>query len=1019
MKSSHRLFIFLAQKGVFVPPVPVAPDAFTAGQWSLTPGDLRYTIVINSLPNGGSAGISDIEYREDGGTWTSLNTLTTGSFPITGKTNGIEYDVELRAVSAVGPAAASDLKSVTPVSGDTVPDTFVIGDWDADRGNQQIAITINSLPFDGGAAITDVEYRLDGGSWVSSGGTVSFNITSLTNGVTYDVELRAVNVEGASATSDVKSATPATTPSTFVAGDWTLTAGDEEYTINVVTLPSNGGSSITAIEYREDGGTWTALTGTGTGERIIGGKTNAVEYDVELRQVNSVGASAASDLKSVTPEAPPSIPTWLTDLDPDAVMGWDFRDNSVHGLTSNFVRASEALMKDAAGDWQVFASNTLRRTETIGARFETARTNKITWKNANPTDLTGMTKSGNASSTLTVVDSGHADFAAVQAVIAASELDAVVGDVYCLDNNLGGSGSAFVNMTTTVGNTNPHVTELWAWGPGGNYKIWDQLVGATGYIAIPSALTRRSVAITPTSSANFQQIGVQLGGKLFFILGQTFEGTLTTLSPVRTDGGSPAAQAADALDLIPDVAGTYDWHALYDDDTTHLFAAAEVDTLSLNPASLNRSIMKAVYAVPFEEGGGGGGETFSPTFHIGPTSAGNGSGSSWANRATLASINSGITAGGLIAIATDLGTYSQTSGITISQSGTALNPCRIIGLNSADNTLGDRQAGKIVGSRTSWTSPASFSPADVSGWNHGNTLFDLNSRFGLQFRNLWFERFQNTFVITSGHDIELMDCMWYNTRNNWFSGSGSSSYNIRFIRPDAIGFSRDGIRMHGTSHDYYVEDVQADSRWQDKDAHARYVYRNDTAHHFEIHTGVNRTGFIKNCYYSTKDGNGFRQGEGMSSETFNHHLIVRGEPDDYFVISGCTDAAFDIKEDDVLIQYVDCVANKRSFRMWGDRVDILDCKSRNVQIYPSFGGDENGYILHTWAGCPAGQDCHINYERLLIEGGPSGVNLFNGYSVGFQSGSSVTSTQTQYLDLPGSYVLTSGAGWVFSVSPSP
>jgi len=89
-----------------------------------------------------------------------------------------------------------------------IPDAFVLADWDLTAGDTEADVTINSLPADNGAAITDVEYRLDGGSWVSSGGTTSFTITGLTNGVEYDVELRAVNADGVSAAGDLKSVTP-------------------------------------------------------------------------------------------------------------------------------------------------------------------------------------------------------------------------------------------------------------------------------------------------------------------------------------------------------------------------------------------------------------------------------------------------------------------------------------------------------------------------------------------------------------------------------------------------------------------------------------------------------------------------------------------------------------------------------------------------------------------------------------------------------------------------------------------
>jgi len=90
----------------------------------------------------------------------------------------------------------------------TVPDAFEVGDWSIAPGDEEADVTINALPDDGGAAITDIEYRLDGGSWVSSGGTTSFTITGLTNDEEYDVELRGVNSVGAGDWSDTKQVTP-------------------------------------------------------------------------------------------------------------------------------------------------------------------------------------------------------------------------------------------------------------------------------------------------------------------------------------------------------------------------------------------------------------------------------------------------------------------------------------------------------------------------------------------------------------------------------------------------------------------------------------------------------------------------------------------------------------------------------------------------------------------------------------------------------------------------------------------
>lgn len=68
-------------------------------------------------------------------------------------------------------------------------------------------VTIDTLPANNGAAITDIEYRVDGGSPASSGGTTGFTISGLNPETNYDVQIRAVNINGAGAWSDTKTGT--------------------------------------------------------------------------------------------------------------------------------------------------------------------------------------------------------------------------------------------------------------------------------------------------------------------------------------------------------------------------------------------------------------------------------------------------------------------------------------------------------------------------------------------------------------------------------------------------------------------------------------------------------------------------------------------------------------------------------------------------------------------------------------------------------------------------------------------
>lgn len=140
----------------------------------------------------------------------------------------------------------------------TAPAAFAIGDWSIAAGDTEAEVTISSLPDDGGDTITDIEYRVDGGSAVSSGtsDTTGFTITSLTNDVEVDVEIRAVNSVGAGDWSDVKAVTP-TAASTWTPLDPTTPAAIwlDIFDSNTLFQETTGASATTPAGVNDPVGT--------------------------------------------------------------------------------------------------------------------------------------------------------------------------------------------------------------------------------------------------------------------------------------------------------------------------------------------------------------------------------------------------------------------------------------------------------------------------------------------------------------------------------------------------------------------------------------------------------------------------------------------------------------------------------------------------------------------------------------------------------------------------------------------
>lgn len=92
-------------------------------------------------------------------------------------------------------------------------------------------------------------------------------------------------------------------PAAFTAPQWSATPIAGGIRFDITALPADGGSAITALQYRlSSGDAPVNFTGTGTGTRDITGLA-ATSRDTQVRAVNAIGAGPWSDVKTVTPGA--------------------------------------------------------------------------------------------------------------------------------------------------------------------------------------------------------------------------------------------------------------------------------------------------------------------------------------------------------------------------------------------------------------------------------------------------------------------------------------------------------------------------------------------------------------------------------------------------------------------------------------------------------------------------------------------------------------------------------------------
>lgn len=226
---------------------PSAPSAPT-----LTPGDTEITVTLPSL-TGDIVGFRVYTSDAVDGTYVQdTSTPQTGTWDITGLTNGVEVFVKISAEDeAANESALSAASSETPadVTAPDAPNAPTLT-----PGDTEIEVTLPSLTGDVvGFEVYVSESEVGGYSKdTSTPQTSTWTIDGLTNGVTYHVRITAVDeADNESAQSDASSATPASAgisdPTELATAhyywnpgvDWTLdTAPTPDEVVSVAELVS-------------------------------------------------------------------------------------------------------------------------------------------------------------------------------------------------------------------------------------------------------------------------------------------------------------------------------------------------------------------------------------------------------------------------------------------------------------------------------------------------------------------------------------------------------------------------------------------------------------------------------------------------------------------------------------------------------------------------------------------------------------------------------------------------------------
>ena len=335
------------------PVAPAAPTVSASGQTGLS--------VTWAAPADGGSPITsyDLRYRTGTGQWTVIDSAWTSgdlTHTVTGLAAGTTYEIQVRAVNTVGDGAWSD-SATSSTDAATVP---IRATWPSAAADGQTALSVSwTIPSsDGGSPITsyDLQWRRTGttiwtvvdNAWTSGG--LSYTVTGLAAGTTYEIQVRAVNSVGdgpwSLATSQTTAANQRPTATatgipTTVDGGGTVTltgtARDPGDTLTY-TWSSNGGGSFANASALST--TWTAPAATTSQQSITLTLTVTDGGGLEARATVAVTVRATAP----TPEAPaaPAAPTLTVGGESAITASWSEPDTGGSPITDYDVRWRES-----------------------------------------------------------------------------------------------------------------------------------------------------------------------------------------------------------------------------------------------------------------------------------------------------------------------------------------------------------------------------------------------------------------------------------------------------------------------------------------------------------------------------------------------------------------------------------------------------------------------------------------------------------------------------------------------------
>jgi len=229
--------------------IKVDVSALTASAIIAGSGDECYNGTVTITCEGGDdvSGISEMQYRIDGGAWTnavSIDLAEEGTFLL-----------DLRAVDIAGNIGAISNWTVTI---DLTAPTSSIELEGAEGGLSNGTVTVVITGDDGGPADLYLQYSVNGSDWTLYSVPITFDEDG-----TYEVVCRAVdsagNIGGMMNTTFV---IDTIAPTSIIDAEGVMYGGSYVNSVKMSITATDGGSSVASTFYKLDDGPWTEMDGS-------------------------------------------------------------------------------------------------------------------------------------------------------------------------------------------------------------------------------------------------------------------------------------------------------------------------------------------------------------------------------------------------------------------------------------------------------------------------------------------------------------------------------------------------------------------------------------------------------------------------------------------------------------------------------------------------------------------------------------------------------------------------------------